>query len=822
MRKIHSNQQNYRLSHRLKSKRALNEICATAVHQQIERGEVDATHLRNRRRHLARQILKRIPHARGMNPRKLIHAAAMVLAMWGFSGIVASQQAEAVPLFQHTMLTGFDVGRYATPSFADIDNDGDLDAFVGEQNGTVKFYRNNGTAAAPIFAADAAGNPLAGFDVGRYATPSFADIDNDGDLDAFVGEQNGTVKFYRNNGTAAAPVFAADAVGNPLAGFDAGYFASPSFADIDNDGDLDAFVGESNGTVKFYRNNGTAAAPVFAADAVGNPLAGFDVGSRAKPSFADIDNDGDLDAFVGEPNGTVKFYRNNGTAAAPVFAADAVGNPLAGFDAGYFVSPSFADIDNDGDLDAFVGETGGTVKFYRNNGTAAAPVFAADAAGNPLAGFDVGNRAIPSFADIDNDGDLDAFVGGLNGRVIFYRNNGTAAAPVFAADAVGNPLAGFDVGSRATPSFADIDNDGDLDAFVGETGGTVKFYRNNGTAAAPVFAADAVGNPLAGFDAGYFATPSFADIDNDGDLDAFVGEYYGTIKFYRNNGTAAAPVFAADAVGNPLTGFDVGFYATPSFADIDNDGDLDAFVGEFGATVKFYRNNGTAAAPVFAADAVGNPLTGFDVGNNASPSFADIDNDGDLDAFVGESSGGIQFFENIEIQTLALPAGAGNLLISTRTAGSSISPGTLTASALVNPPAGIFSFGKISYNIITAPGATVVVRMVFPSTPPAGFALHKIDAANNYSIIPAIQYVQINATTFDLTLTDGGTFDLDGDPTNGIIVDPITVGAAATAAAAPIGSSGGCSIQPTGKFDPLLPLLALIATVSLWFRRKRR
>jgi hypothetical protein len=124
----------------------------------------------------------------------------------------------------------------------------------------VKFYRNTGTAAAPTFvAADGVTviNPMAGFDVGSDSTPAFADIDNDGDLDLFVGEINGTVKFYRNDGTASAPVFvAADGVTviNPLNGFDVGLYAVPTFADIDNDGDLDAFVGGINGTVKFFEN----------------------------------------------------------------------------------------------------------------------------------------------------------------------------------------------------------------------------------------------------------------------------------------------------------------------------------------------------------------------------------------------------------------------------------------------------------------------------------------------------------------------------------------------------------------------------------------
>lgn len=310
-----------------------------------------------------------------------LQVASMVLVVWGFTGLVVSTSARAELVFEQTLLSGVAVNSHAKPSLVDIDNDGDLDAFIGGGDGMVAFYRNTGTSVDPVFeAADGAGiiNPLAGFDVGGDAAPTFADIDNDGDLDAFVGEVSGTVKFYRNTGTVTSPIFAAaDGAGiiNPLDGFVVvNGAAAPIFADIDNDGDLDVFIGEGFGTVKFYRNTGTVMNPVFAAangTTIINPLDGFDVGFIATPTFADVDNDGDLDAFIGEGFGAVKFYRNTGNSAAPVFvAANGAGiiNPLAGLDIGFNAAPALVDIDNDGDLDVFIGDDTGTVKFYRNNG----------------------------------------------------------------------------------------------------------------------------------------------------------------------------------------------------------------------------------------------------------------------------------------------------------------------------------------------------------------------------------------------------------------------------------------------------------------------
>ncbi|GET38405.1 cadherin-like domain-containing protein [Microseira wollei] len=211
-----------------------------------------------------------------------------------------------------------------------------------------------------------------------------------------------------------------------------------------------------------------------------------------------------------------------------------------------------------------------------------------------------------------------------------------------------NPNGLMNVGIYAKPTFADIDNDGDLDAFVGNNAGNTLFYRNTGTTSAPSFTLEAT-NPFGLTDVGNSAAPIFADIDNDGDLDAFVGNRDGNTLFYRNTGTTSAPSFAAP-VTNPFGLTDVGDYAKPTLVDIDGDGDLDAFVGNYDGDTLFYRNTGTTSAPSFAAP-VTNPFGLTNVGTSVAPTFADIDNDGDLDAFVGEAYGNIQFFENISATT---------------------------------------------------------------------------------------------------------------------------------------------------------------------------
>ena len=214
-----------------------------------------------------------------------------------------------------------------------------------------------------------------------------------------------------------------------------------------------------------------------------------------------------------------------------------------------------------------------------------------------------------------------------------------------------NPFNGVSVGSFSAPTFVDVDNDGDKDAFIGESGGTIKYYKNTGTAAAPVFTAQTgAANPFNGVDVGSYSTPTFVDIDNDGDKDAFVGEEsFGLIKYYKNTGTVTAPVFTEQTgAANPFNGMGVGRQSTPTFEDIDNDGDKDAFIGEYAGFINYYKNTGTVAAPVFTEQTdVANPFIAVSTGSyRLAPAFVDIDNDGDKDLFIGEEFGSIQYFKN--------------------------------------------------------------------------------------------------------------------------------------------------------------------------------
>ncbi|MES2942387.1 MAG: FG-GAP-like repeat-containing protein, partial [Pseudomonadota bacterium] len=298
---------------------------------------------------------------------------------------------------------------------------------------------------------------------------------------------------------------------------------------------------------------------------IGTPLAEEPYSYSATfVEIADIDSDGDMDVFVGDSSGRVLTFLNTGSASSPAFAA--LGSNAYGLsNVGFSATPSFADIDADGDLDAFVGNFYGNTVVFLNTGNASSPAFAA-AVTNPYGLSDVGARASPTLVDIDGDGDLDAFVGNRDGNTLVFVNTGSASSPAFAAT-VTNPYGLIDVGGSASLSFADIDGDGDLDLFTGGAGST-RFFLNTGSASNPAFAAP-VNNPfgLASY-WGQLASSSFADIDGDGDLDAFMGSYYraaepddfgntiyvSEIKVFLNNGTVAAPLASTTPNGTYGTG----------------------------------------------------------------------------------------------------------------------------------------------------------------------------------------------------------------------------------------------------------------------------
>ena len=369
---------------------------------------------------------------------------------------------------------------------------------------------------------------------------------------------------------------------------DGGDSRSVNWIDVDGDGDLDLFV--TNGTSPgannfFYRNEGGGAFTKIA----DSPLA-QDNSPSDGASWGDFDNDGDLDLYVANwYNVENLFYENQG---GTFVERDDAG---IGSDRGFSEACAWGDADNDGDLDLFVANSGNNVPtanfYYRNNGDGSFE----KVTGETLV---IGNRwsRSPNWADYDNDGDLDLFIANESAQPNQLFRNMLSETDTVSFEAVsGSPLVD-DRHNSISGSWADYDNDGDLDLFVANLQQDNRLYRNEGGGVFTVMDTLAVSR-----DGGGSFGSSWGDVDNDGDLDLFVANGWGTGPqdnfFYRNElMESGAATFTRITSGALATGG--GWSYGSSFADYDNDGDLDLFVAKwFNANPEnnaLYRNDGAA------------------------------------------------------------------------------------------------------------------------------------------------------------------------------------------------------------------------------------
>ncbi len=261
---------------------------------------------------------------------------------------------------------------------------------------------------------------------------------------------------------------------------------------------------------------------------------------------------------------------------------------------------------------------------------------------------------VPTFTDIDADGDQDYFAANfLTNEIIMRENIGTAFSPNF-APAVINPF-GLTIGNENAfrMSFADLDGDGDEDIVVNTDTEGINYFQNTGTATAPQFSTSipntfglAIPTPFNS------ALPSFVDLDNDGDLDHFEYSYMAQgFPMQVNNGTPTAPSFGAMTF-NPY-GINIsasGNVIVPYFADIDGDGDQDCILDYYyGALppIKYLLNTGTLTAPTFSGAPINLGLSGLNSPDGGYfLGLADLDGDQDMDIIVSDLDQNLSYFTN--------------------------------------------------------------------------------------------------------------------------------------------------------------------------------
>jgi hypothetical protein len=370
----------------------------------------------------------------------------------------------------------------------------------------------------------------------------------------------------------------------------------------------------------------------------------------------DIDNDGDLDLFVYDRDTSLNFYRNDGTISAPSFKLINLRFNNLPIKNWYY----FVDIDSDNDFDLFTGGDLQTVRYFKNTGNPSNPNFVLTI--NELK-TDTDSTiisesvCIPTFADIDADGDLDFFTGSSIGRVTFYENVGTPQIFIFRfitgyyknIEIIGGAIDNERHGASSI-YFTDIDADNDSDLFWGDYfQPSIYFIKNIGTP--QNFNWNLIDStyphPSPWFSLGY-NMPRFYDIDNDGKKDLFSGVLYSaqtknSFVYYKNNGPANNPSFTK-ITENYIPSIEVGSNSFPALTDIDNDGDYDLFIGSSSSTISYYKNTGSLSSPAF--ELVSDSLPVLHTSFNYAPSFGDLDNDGKKDLLLGSFDGKFRFLKN--------------------------------------------------------------------------------------------------------------------------------------------------------------------------------
>jgi hypothetical protein len=352
----------------------------------------------------------------------------------------------------------------------DLDGDGRLDLVTSsiDSCAPLRFFRHDedGTFADRAVEAGLAGQ-LGGLNIVQ------GDYDNDGRLDILVlrggWEMPQRKSLLRNNGNGTfTDVTMASGLAKTVTGTQ-----TAVWVDVDNDGWLDLFAGNENGPAQLFRNNRDGTFDDVAGKA-GVDRRGFNKGVTA----ADYDNDGWPDLYVSNLGGTNFLYRNNRNGTFAELARGAgVPGPGQGFPTWFFdydndghddlfVASFVTSVDEVARAYLRLPRNGQTLKLYRNLGDGSFQDVTRQA------GLDKVLMVMgANFGDIDNDGFLDLYLGTGNPSYaslvpsLLLRNaDGRSFVDVTAASGTGELHKGHGV------AFADLDHDGDQE-IVFEVGG---------------------------------------------------------------------------------------------------------------------------------------------------------------------------------------------------------------------------------------------------------------------------------------------------------------------------------------------------------------
>jgi hypothetical protein len=576
-------------------------------------------------------------------------------------------------------------------STVDVDNDGILDMFVFDRVGDrFLLLKNQGIANTIKYK-----NYWKDYD----AFPNIRDwalledYDGDGKNDIFH-YYNGGISVYKNisiPGVLQFTLVKSQLLSNYVPSTLVLYVSPadiPALTDVDLDGDLDILTyGFSSGCLEYHKNlsqenygHSDSLQFIKATDNWGLYSEGVslynitlgdscDTGRHTGSTVLAIDmnNDHDKDLVIGDAGGSNLAYLRNGgdTNFAVIDFVDPNfpqnNNSTIPVNLSIFTAAFYLDVNNDNKKDLLVsnsspgnGETAQSIWRYKNNGTTTAPDFKHqqnDFLQDNM--IELGEGAFPALFDYNRDGLMDLAIGNAlyfagTGQIAIFRNTGTALQPTF-------ELVNLDMGSvstqnvkNITPTFGDMDGDGDVDMIIGETVGYIHYYENT----APVLPNTPAQFLLTttqyfGIKENSFSAPFIIDLNMDGVLDIVCGSRLGKLNYYQNTGTTTSPNFSNIPTISNLGGvstvdatFSSSGYSLPWF--FTHAGKLELFLGSYSGKIYHYTDIYDGAnniQPNF------NWVTGvvgyFKDGVRSAVTIGDFNNDLYPDMIYGNLGGGV-------------------------------------------------------------------------------------------------------------------------------------------------------------------------------------
>lgn len=365
-------------------------------------------------------------------------------------------------------------GQFSTnQAWGDYDGDGDVDLYVtnwgtAQQVPPNRLYRND-TASGLVTMVDVA--PDLGVDNDRNSVAAaWADYDNDGHLDLYVADFFEQDYLYQGDGGQSfVEVGRTREMVNLIK---LGSVFTAAWGDYDNDGFVDIYLGKYYHDNELYHNTG---------EGLLEPVFDLGVGDKRDANgitWADYDNDGDLDLYVINREQENSLLRNDLTAEQGVFTEVACALSLADSEIGQ--SGTWADYDNDGDLDLYLANVGANA-LYRNDGGDAFTNVAADAdIAVPSSGW---LTAMAAWADVNGDGYLDLHLANGADRQQQPDVLATGSAAAVFADSTGNAGLPTSTSAHLSTAFADVDTNGTPDLYVTDGWGLGnQLYQNSADA----------------------------------------------------------------------------------------------------------------------------------------------------------------------------------------------------------------------------------------------------------------------------------------------------------------------------------------------------